>query len=319
MDPSITRAREVIRLAQDALERLQDLLDASFLDAVREIHACEGRVVITGMGKAGLVARKMSATLASTGTPSLWLHPAEARHGDLGRISSDDVVIAFSNSGETEELTSLLPSIRRIGARLIAVTGQADSTLALEADLVLSIGALEEAGPMGLAPTTSSTAMMVLGDALAMAVLDARGFTPEEYAANHPGGSLGRRLMRVSEVMRHGESLPLAGPAATVRDAAQVMTSTPGRPGAVLIVDEDGPLLGIFTDGDMRRAIVDGDPMDRAVTEVMGTDPRTVGPEALVAEAERLLHENHVDQVPVVDGDGRPVGLLDIQDLFGRK
>ena len=172
---------------------------------------------------------------------------------------------------------------------------------------------------MGLAPTTSSTAMMVLGDALAMAVLDARGFTPEEYAANHPGGSLGRRLMRVSEVMRHGESLPLAGPAATVRDAAQVMTSTPGRPGAVLIVDEDGPLLGIFTDGDMRRAIVDGDPMDRAVTEVMGTDPRTVGPEALVAEAERLLHENHVDQVPVVDGDGRPVGLLDIQDLFGRK
>ncbi len=317
-DPRLEQAREVVRLVARTIARLEEHLDESFLAAVQRILACHGLVIVTGMGKPGLVGAKISATLSSTGTPSISLHPAEAMHGDLGRIRPADVVLALSNSGETAEVTALVPRLRRIGASIIAMTGAPDSTLGRLADCVLDIGRVDEACPLGLAPTASTSAMLALGDALAMVVLAERGFSREDYALFHPSGSLGRRLMRVREVMREGDELPLVPPAMKVKDVLVAMTRTKGRPGAALVVDEERRLVGIFTDGDLRRLHQDDDGtrLDQPIDEFMGRAPKRVDPDALVEDAERILRQHQIDQLAVVDDEGRPVGLLDVQDLL---
>ncbi len=317
-DQRIERAREVVHLEAQAIAALEARLDERFAEACAEVLRCEGHVVVSGMGKAGLIGQKISATLASTGTPSIFLHPGEALHGDLGRIRAQDVVLAMSNSGETDELNALVPVARRIGARVIALTGNGESTLAKRADAVLDFGAVEEACPMKLAPTASTTAMLALGDALAMVVLSERGFDREDYALYHPAGALGRRLMRIAEVMRSGDELPLVRAEQTVSETLITMTQTPGRPGAALVVDEAGVLVGIFTDGDLRRLLQEGrrEILDAPVSAVMGRDPKSVQAEQLVEEAKRIMQESKVDQVPVVDEAGHAVGLLDVQDLL---
>jgi len=314
----LAHAAEVIRLEARTIARLEGALGAPFLDAVERILGCRGMVIVAGMGKAGLVGAKISATLASTGTPSIALHPTEAMHGDLGRIRRDDVALLLSNSGETAEVVALVPHLRRIGAAVIAMTGEGDSPLARQADCVLDIGRVDEACPLGLAPTASTSAMLALGDALAMVVLRARGFSREDYARYHPSGSLGRRLLEVSEVMRKGEELPLVAPGTPVAEVLHTMTSTKGRPGAALVVDAAGVLCGIFTDGDLRRLLEGGGGarLDEPVDGHMGRTPKSVRPDALVDEAERLLREHQIDQIPVVDAAGKAVGLLDVQDLL---
>jgi arabinose-5-phosphate isomerase len=275
-------------------------------------------LVVTGMGKAGLVGAKISATFASTGTPSLALHPAEAMHGDLGRIRPQDLVLALSNSGETAEISALIPRTRAIGAGVIAMTGVPESTLGRLADCVLDIGRVDEACPLGLAPTASTSAMLALGDALAMVVLAERGFSKEDYARFHPLGTLGRRLMKVREVMRRGEELPLVKSGTRITDVLLAMSRTKGRPGAAIVVAPDGRLAGLFTDGDLRRLLETGgaERLSDPVDEVMTRTPKVADPEQLLEEAERLLREHKLDQVPVVDAAGRPVGLLDVQDIL---
>ena len=314
----LARAAEVLRLESETIGRLVGQLDERFLAAVDLLLACEGLVVVTGMGKAGLIGAKLSATLASTGTPSIALHPAEALHGDLGRIRSADVLLALSNSGETGEVCALVPAARKIGARVIAMTGHRESTLAQLADEVLDIGVVGEACPMGLAPTASTAAMLALGDALAMVLSADRHFTREEYALYHPAGSLGRRLMRVSEVMRKDEELPLVPAGTPVLEVLMTMSSTPGRPGAALVTTPDGLLAGLFTDGDLRRLLQSGDTtrLHHPVDEFMTTDPISIGPEELVDAAEALLRSHKRDQIPVLDDERRAVGLLDIQDIL---
>lgn len=317
----IEAGREVLRVEQRAIAALLDQLGGAFADAVGRVLACEGLVVVTGMGKAGLVGAKISATLASTGTPSLSLHPGEALHGDLGRIRKQDLVLALSNSGETAEVKALIGPTRRIGAGLIAITESAESTLGRLSDLVLELGPVGEACPLGLAPTASTSAMLALGDALAMVVAKERGLKREEYALYHPAGSLGRRLMKVEEVMRTGNELPLVPVGATLSEVLKITSETPGRPGAALITGEDGTLAGIFTDGDLRRLLENakGRPRDERVADHMGTSPKTCRAEQLVEEAMRLLRENRVDQLAVVDDDGKPIGLLDVQDVLDLK
>jgi arabinose-5-phosphate isomerase len=295
-------------------------LDESFARAVEWVLACKSRVVVTGMGKPGFIAQKISATLASTGTNSLYVHPAEAAHGDLGRVARDDLLLALSNSGETEEILRLIPAVKRIGARIVAMTRDRVNPLARAADLVLCIGAVDEACPMGLAPTASTAALLALGDALAMTVLKNRAFDKEEYALYHPGGKLGRGLMKVREVMRQGASNPVVGESARLSEAVAVMTETPGRPGATSVVDPSGRLVGIFTDGDLRRLVEHGETdFNRPVAAVMGRNPRTVRPDALVGDAARVLRQARIDQVPVVDDQGKLVGLLDVQDLLAAR
>jgi arabinose-5-phosphate isomerase len=295
-------------------------LDESFAEAVRWILDCRGRVVVTGMGKPGFVAQKISATLASTGTPSLYVHPAEAAHGDLGRLAKDDVLFALSNSGETEEILRLLPALKKMGVRIVAVTRDRVNPLARGADLVLAIGSVDEACPMGLAPTASTAVLLAVGDALAMTVLANRSFDKEEYALFHPGGKLGRGLMKVRELMRADEACPVVREDQPLSAAVAVMTETPGRPGATTVIDAAGKLVGIFTDGDLRRLVEHGQTdFGRPVSTAMGRNPRTVRPDALVVDAARVLRQARIDQVAVVDDDGRPVGLLDVQDLLAAK
>jgi arabinose-5-phosphate isomerase len=274
-------------------------LGASFIRALELMRACEGHIVVTGLGKPGFIAQKLSATLASTGVPSLYLHPSEALHGDLGRVSRGDVVLALSNSG---------------------FTGDGDSPLARGADVVLDVGAIPEACPLGLVPTASSAALHAVSDALAMTLLKTRQFSSEEYAALHPGGKLGRSVMRVLEVMRAGQANPLVRADAPLHEAVVVMTNTPGRPGATNVVDASGRLVGIFTDGDLRRMVERGKTdFDLPVSAVMGHHPRCVSPEDLALTAAALMREAHVDQLPVVNADGHPVGLIDVQDLLAAR
>ncbi len=254
----LSRAAEVIRLEATTIAGLEARLGDGFLRAVDMVLGCEGLVVVAGVGKAGLVGQKISATLASTGTPSLFLHPTEALHGDLGRIRARDLLFLVSNSGESGETSALIGPARKLGARILSMTGTTASTLARLSDCVLDIGPVEEACPMKLAPTASTSAMLALGDALAMVVLQERSFGREDYALFHPAGSLGRKLMRVSEVMRKGEQLPIAKSGASLRDVVLVMNRTPGRPGAALVVDAHGKLAGIFTHGDLARLLEDG-------------------------------------------------------------
>jgi arabinose-5-phosphate isomerase len=313
-------AREVIRAEAEAVAQLAGRLNGAFQRAAEMVLACPGRVVVTGMGKPGFIAQKLSATFASTGTPSLYLHPAEALHGDLGRLVPGDLVLALSNSGETDELVRLLPSLRRLGAPIIALTGGPKNSLADAADVVLEIGPVPEACPLGLAPTASTVALLAMGDALAMAVQHRRGFSPEQFASLHPGGALGRQLLRVRDVMRTGARNPTVRWDASLRDTAAVMTRTEGRPGAASVIDAQGKLVGIFTDGDLRRLVQLGEvDFTRAVSSVMGKSPRTVSPDDLAQTAAELMRTTEVDQLPVVDADRRPVGLLDVQDLLAAR
>lgn len=311
------KARAVFEEGARALQRSAGAVDADFVAAAKRLASVRGRVVVTGVGKAGFIAQKVSATLASTGTPSLFLHPTDALHGDLGRITAHDLLLAFSHSGETEEVVRLLGPVKRLGAFVLAVTGERASSLGRGADLVLEMGHFEEAGH-GLAPTTSTTVMLGFGDALAVAALHLRGLSEEEFHHFHPGGSLGRRLMRVHEVMRSGERVPLVRPSATLREVVSVMSQTPGRPGAALVVGPKSKLVGIFTDGDLRRLLDESERLDlgREVRDVMGREPKTVRAEERLGEAVRLLQAYRIDQVAVVDDTGRPVGLLDVQDLL---
>ncbi len=315
---ALARGLEVLRLEAEALSALSGRVGPSFGAACEQILRCQGRVVVSGMGKAGIVGQKISATLASTGTPSLYLHPGEALHGDLGRLRPEDVLLALSKSGATREVVQLLPAVKAIGAQVIAMCGSADSALGKHADLVLELGDVPEACPLGLAPTVSTTLMLALGDALSMAVLEGRDFTREEFARYHPAGSLGKSLMKVGEMMRVGEQLPLVATTSSVREVLTVMTRTPGRPGAALVTDDAGDLAGIFTDGDLRRLAETGSlPLEESIADHMAADPRHVREDQLVGEVLRLFKDTHVDQMPVVAAQGnRVVGLVDVQDLL---
>ncbi|MEM8711508.1 MAG: KpsF/GutQ family sugar-phosphate isomerase [Planctomycetota bacterium] len=317
------RGAEVLRVEAAAIARLADLLvegdrRRAFESAVLAVLKCSGQVVVTGMGKAGLVGQKVSATLASTGTPSFFLHPAEALHGDLGRVRTNDIVVALSNSGETHEVNQVMGAVKKLGVQLIGVTGRSESTLGQHSDVLLDIGRVDEACPMKLAPTASTTVMLALGDALAMAVLEERGFGPRDYARFHPAGSLGRRLLRVDEVMRKGDALPLVQTGVTVADALIRTSKTKGRPGASLVVDASGALAGIFTDGDLRRLLEGGsfERLNQPIDDFMARTPKTLFPDDLAEDAHRLLRENRIDMAPVVDAERRPIGLLDVQDLI---
>lgn len=316
----VVTGRKVVEAELAAINSLIPRIDGSFAKAVELILSCKGRLVVTGLGKPGFIAQKISATFASTGTPSLYLHPAEALHGDLGRVTRDDVVLALSNSGQTEEIVRLMGPVARIGAKVIVMTGDASSPLAEKADIVLDVGNVSEACPMGLAPTASSVVLLVLGDALAMTVLENRPFDNDDYALFHPSGSLGRKVMRVSDVMRQGDANPTVREDEPLAKAVAVMTQTVGKPGATSVVDKRGKLVGIFTDGDLRRLFEKGvSALEGTVGEVMCRDPRTVHPEMLVLEAAEVLRSARIDQVPVIDAKDKPVGLLDIQDLLAIK
>jgi arabinose-5-phosphate isomerase len=312
----LARGRRVLETEVAGVVALQSRLDEAFVAACRLLHGCKGRVVVTGMGKSGHVGAKIAATLASTGTPSFFLHPAEASHGDIGMITADDVVVAISNSGETAELITILPVMKRLGVEMIVMTGRPGSTLARAATAVLDVSVPEEACPHNLAPTASTTATLAMGDALAVAVLEARGFTEEDFARSHPGGSLGRRLLlHVEDVMRTGEQLPAVSPDTTLRDGLLEM-SRKGL-GMTAIVDGQRRVLGIYTDGDLRRTL--DQPADiRALrmSEVMTANPKTIAPRVLAAEAVHLMETARITQLLVVDEKNVLIGALNVHDLF---
>ncbi|MBL7158401.1 MAG: KpsF/GutQ family sugar-phosphate isomerase [Candidatus Omnitrophica bacterium] len=313
---SIKTACSVLATEGKAILDLAKKLDRNFEKAVDFLSKSKGRVIVTGMGKPGFIAQKISATLSSTGTPSLYLHPAEALHGDLGRVTRDDCLIAFSNSGETEEILKLLPILKKIGSRLIAVTGNKKSTLAKNSDFVIDASVKKEACSLGLAPTTSTTAMLAVGDALCVSLLDKKGFREKDFAFYHPGGALGKRLLlRVSDIMRTGASSPIVKETALVKDA--LIKITKSRAGSASVVNKKGMLVGIFTDGDLRRHINSSiNIARRKIKEVMTKSPVTIRKEKLAAEAFQILRSKKIDEIPVVDEKGRPVGLLDVQDIL---
>jgi arabinose-5-phosphate isomerase len=310
-------ARKVLATEASAIESLAARLGDSFVAAVSSMLACRGRVVVCGIGKSGHVARKLAATLASTGTPAFFVHPTEASHGDLGMITADDVVVMLSNSGETDELVSLAPHVRRQGAAIVALTGNEQSSLAKHADVHLDAAVDAEACPLGLAPTASTTAALALGDALALALLDARGFSVDDFARSHPGGSLGRRLLtRVRDVMREGSALPTVAADATL---AQAVVEMSGKAmGMTAIVERDGRLAGVFTDGDLRRCLPHVQDFGAArVADFMTRTPRTIAPDRMAVECVELMEKApKVMALLVVDGDGRLVGALNVHDLF---
>jgi arabinose-5-phosphate isomerase len=307
-------ARTVLRIEAQAVAALVDRLDDAFLRAVDLLLRCRGRVVVSGVGKSGHIGRKIAATLASTGTPAMFVHAAEAAHGDLGMITRSDVLVALSYSGETTELLTIVPTLKREGTPLLAITGEADSPLARHADVHLDVHVDKEACPLNLAPTSSTTAMLALGDALAVACLDARGFGPEDFARSHPGGALGRRLLtKVEDVMATGEAIPSVPATATVMEAIREISRK--RLGMTAVIGADGQLAGIFTDGDLRRLLERGTSVrDLSVAEVMTRDPLTIGPGALAAEAAQLIESTLRNQLLVVD-NGRLVGALHAHDL----
>jgi arabinose-5-phosphate isomerase len=312
-------ARRVLRIEADAVAALADRVAGEFEQAIELILARRGRVIVTGIGKSGHVGRKIAATLASTGTPAYFVHAAEAAHGDLGMITHEDVVIAISNSGASEELLTIVPLVKRQGASLIAMTGRPDSLLAREADVHLDAAVREEACPLNLAPTASTTAALALGDALAIALLDARGFGSEDFARAHPGGTLGRRLLtHVRDVMRPAERVPTLALTASMSEALLAMTR--GGLGMTAILDEAGHLAGIFTDGDLRRALERGiDVRGASVGKLMTRAPRTIGPDALAVEAAELMERLLINQLLVVDGSGSILGALNTHDLMQAK
>jgi arabinose-5-phosphate isomerase len=315
--PSET-GRRVLEIEARAIREVMDRIagdGGSFDRAVRVLHACKGRVVVTGMGKSGIVCRKVAATLASTGTPALFMHPAEAVHGDLGMVVPGDVVIAISNSGETEELLRLLETIKRLGVTLVAMTGRPASTLARQADVHLHIGISQEACPMDLVPTASTTAALAAGDALAIAVLQARGFRAEDYAALHPAGRLGRKLLRVEQVMHQGDDLPVVAPDTPMKDAVLEMTRK--RLGMTAVCEEGGRVAGVITDGDLRRLMQRApDPLEKRSGDVMTRSPVTIGRSELAAAALRKMEERRITSLLVVSEDGRLEGVVHLHDLW---
>jgi len=316
---ALVLAREVINIEAAAVQALSQRVDDHFLRALNIILSCEGRVIVSGMGKSGHIARKIAATMSSTGTPAYFVHPGEASHGDLGMITSLDVFIALSYSGESEELMTIVPVIKRQGARLISLTGNPESSLALAADAHLDGSVDKEACPMGLAPTTSTTAALVLGDALAMALLDAKGFGKEDFARSHPGGSLGRRLLtHVHDIMHSGKKIPAVAQNAMLSDAILEM-SRKGL-GMTAIVDDTHRVLGIYTDGDLRRTLEKhADFRTTPISEVMSRSPRCINMDALAVEAVRMMEEKNISQMLVVDGNNKLVGAFNMGDLLRAK
>ena len=318
MNEMETDAQKVLQMEAEAILDLIPRIDEHFDAAVEMILACQGRVVMTGMGKSGIIAHKISATLASTGTPSFYLHPAEGIHGDLGMVTSDDVVIAMSNSGETGEVLNILPSLRRIGAKLIAMVGNAESTLAKNSDVVLDVGVKREACPLGLAPTSSTTAALAFGDALAMALMGKHHFTSKQFAVFHPGGSLGRKLLlTVGDIMHSGSENPVVKGTATVTEALFIITDK--GLGAVSVVDDNNIMIGLLTDGDIRRGLSKGvDFLKRPVTELMTKSPKFITKEKLAAQALHIM-ESHTPKpitvLPVLDEERHVIGLLHMTDL----
>jgi arabinose-5-phosphate isomerase len=313
---ALSRAEATLQNEAEAILSLIPRLDSSFVDAVRLILGCKGRLVVTGMGKSGAIGRKIAGTFASTGTPSLFLHPAEGIHGDLGMVTAQDIVLALSNSGETEEIVSILPAIARIGAGLIALVGRVESTLGSYSQVCLNVEVECEACPLGLAPTTSATATLAMGDALALAVMEARHFTKDDYALYHPGGTLGRRLLlRVADVMRTGEAMAIVDLRVPLKDV--LFTITKAGAGAACVVNQDGSLAGIITDGDVRRALLaDVDALAKPAAEVMTAGCRTIGPDRLATEGLHALEAppRPIGEIPVVE-DGKPIGMLMLKDL----
>lgn len=312
----VALAARVLDIESRAISDLVTRLDENFAEACKLCLATEGRVVVTGMGKSGHIGGKIAATLASTGTPSFFMHPAEASHGDLGMITAQDTLLAVSYSGETDEVVTILPLVKRMGARLISMTGKPGSTLATAADAHLDVSIKEEACPLNLAPTASTTATLAMGDALAVALLESRGFTAEDFALSHPSGSLGKKLLlRVEDVMHKGGDVPAVGPGVKVTDGLLEM-SQKGL-GMTAIVDEDRLIRGVFTDGDLRRALDNGiDVQKTSMEAVMREGCITVGPDMMAAEAVHILEENKITSLLVADEDGRLVGALNIHDLF---
>lgn len=315
---AIELARQTLHIEADAVRGLIDHLDEGFTQAVALILGSRGRVIVSGIGKSGHVARKIAATLSSTGTPAYFVHPAEASHGDLGMITRDDVLLALSNSGESEELIFIVPIIKRQGAKLIAMTGKPGSTLAREADIHLNTAVAQEACPLNLAPTASTTAALAMGDALAVALLDARGFGPEDFARSHPGGSLGRKLLtHVRDVMRT-ESLPMVSPEASMSET--ILAISRGVLGMAAIVDHENRPLGVFTDGDLRRSFEKNIDLRSAnVGSLMHPNPRTIAPNRLAVEAVEMMERHKIGALLVVDEEGRLVGALNMHDLFKAK
>lgn len=311
--------REVVRQEGEALFQVAQRMDAAFCEAVDLIAECEGSVVVSGMGKAGLVGQKIAATLSSTGTRSHFLHPAEAVHGDLGSLHKQDVLLALSNSGETEEICELLPTLSRLDVPIVAVTSTDRNRLAARANVVLQIGKLREACPWGLAPSTTTTAMLAVGDALALVASTQRGFTPQQFAVFHPAGSLGRQLKTASELMRPIADLRTAQETDTVREVFVRFAGVGRRSGAVLLLDSNGRLAGMFTDSDLARLLERrrDDAFDSAIGEVMNCLPLTVRPETTFAEIVELLSDRKISELPVVNDDVRPMGLIDITDVIG--
>ncbi|RLS59304.1 MAG: KpsF/GutQ family sugar-phosphate isomerase [Planctomycetota bacterium] len=315
----LREAREILKLEAEALADVSRRLDAGFCAAVDLLLNCTGSVIVCGMGKAGLIGQKLAATLSSTGTRAHFLHPAEAVHGDLGCLHPQDLLIALSNSGETEEISTLLPSVRKMGVPIIAITASDRSTLGQNADVRILLGRIREAGPWGLAPTTSTTAMLAVGDALALVVARQRGFTPQQFAVFHPAGSLGRQLKSVAEIMRPLDSVRVASAKLTVREAFVARPTAGRRTGAVLLVDEDGTLAGIFTDSDLARLMERrrDDAFDRPIAEVMTSHPVTLPATAMFADVLAILADRKISEIPVLDERHCPVGMIDITDVIG--
>ncbi len=314
----LAMADRVLRLEAESIAALRDRLDDRFVEAVGLLRCCRGRVIVTGMGKSGLIGRKIAATLASTGTPAYFLHPAEGVHGDIGMMAREDVVLALSNSGETDEVLAVLPAIKRLGASLILLTGSPVSTLAGQADVVLDVGVREEACPMNLAPTSSTTAALAMGDALAMALLDLRGVRAEDYAALHPRGSLGwKALGKVGDLMRTGDAVPVVREGASMKEAIEEMNAK--NLGMTTVVNASGRLVGVITDGDLRRhQLVHGDLLDRRAGDCMTANPKRIGANELAARALALM-EGVVTSLVIADETGRPTGVIHIHDILRAK
>ncbi len=317
---TIALAKKVLRIEADAVAALIDRIDAAFEQAVAMVFDSKGRVVVTGMGKSGQIGKKIAATLASTGTPALFLHPAEGVHGDLGMVMRGDVVIALSNSGETEEIARMLPSLKRLGIRIIALTGSKDSTLAKNSDVVLDVGVKEEACPLGLAPTASTTAALAMGDALAVALLDRRGFRPEDFACFHPGGALGKRLLtRVRDLMHTGKDIPTVQEETLIKDAIYEISSK--KMGVTAVLNAEGVLVGVISDGDLRRWMEKTEKtgerlLRKKASDIMTKNPKTANKDSLAAEAVAIMEKNSITCLIVADAQKKPEGVIHLHDLL---
>lgn len=317
---TIERAKKVLRIEAEAIQSLIDRIDKRFETAVNLILGCKGRVVVTGMGKSGLIGKKIAATLASTGTPALFLHPAEGIHGDLGMVTRGDIVIAISNSGETDELSRMLPSLKRIGIKIIALTGGQNSTLAKSSDVWIDVGVKEEACPLGLAPTASTTAALAMGDAIAVALLDRRGFREEDFASFHPGGTLGKRLiLRVKDLMHTGDAIPKVSEETLVKDAIYEISSK--KMGITAVLNASGTLVGVISDGDLRRWMektekTNENLLSKKAAEIMTRKPKVIGKEAMAAEAVAVMEKHSITCLVVADARNGPEGVIHLHDLL---